>query len=475
MEFINHTPFPALAFAGVDAREQEFHVVVLRQTLTWNEADGLHFSDEQQPLCEADEFFRVDMQGSVRQESDLCPYKPRCDVIVNATAYPPGHTDGNGPGEFDIRLRVSRPGSPIPLPPEPHGLNPLMAASPEAMGSWNAELELAKQTTTPDQHLIDKTLVVTGERQFVRRKGLLRLAAAIARIGSLGTVRLPDWQLTVPQPSRAIPVHLERAFGGQCRIEVDNKAADRISKKQRLTPEQSEAHPDAPRAPVAHAAYPANVEGQGFARAWYLDAVGVDIVAAPQIEYLARPVTSAHFNSARLGKLDETEPLVAGLGVRPKGHPERAKLVGTIDRAFIESDAPLPKDFDFAVWNAAWPDQQVDALRGDEQIELVNLCTADTPCAIQDASSNVRLTLRLPGHLPFALVRFESGSIGEVEARLDTVLIDPERREVSCVWRVTLAKQPGVRVLEMRMVEQGEIGLLATDSAVSQGERRIHG
>lgn len=475
MEFINHTPFPALAFAGVDSREQEFHVVVLRQTLTWNDADGLHFSDEQPPLCEADEFFGADMQGSVRQESDLCPYKPRCDVIVNATAYPPGRTDGSGSREFNIRLRVSRPGSSIPLPPEPHGLNPLMAASPEVMRSWKAEIELAKQTKTPDQHLIDKTLVVTGERQFVRRTGLLRFAAAMARVGSLGMIRLPDWQLTAPQPARAIPVNLERAFGGQCRIEVHNKAANRLSKKQRLTPEQSEVHPDAPLAPLAHAAYPANVAGQGFTRAWYLDAVGVNAVAAPQIEYPGRPVTLAHFDSARIGKLDESEPLVAGLGVRPKGHPERSKLVGTIDRAFIESDAPLPKDFDFAVWNAAWPDQQVDALRGDEQIELVNLCTADTPCATQDASRNVRLTLRLPGHLPFALVRFENGSIGELEARLDTVLIDPEQRKVSCVWRATLARQPRVRVLEMRMIEGADIDAMATDSAASHGEGRVHG
>lgn len=473
MEFINHTPFPALGFAGVDAREQEFHVMVLRQTLTWNGAHDLHFSDAQQPLCEADEFFGLDMQGSVRQESDLCQYKPRCDVIVNATAYPPRREDGSVPTKFDVRLTVSRPGSPTPLPPEPHGLNPLMPASLEEIQAWKAEVERAKKTPPQGERLIEKTLTVTGERHFVQRTGLRRLAAALVKIGSLGIFGLPAWKLTPPESARNIQVNLEHAFGGQCRIETGDKAADRVSKKERLTPEQAGAHPDAPRAPIAHDAFSANVSGQGFVRDWYLEATGITAVAAPQIEYSARPITLGDFDSARVGKLAESAPLVAGLGVRPKGHPERAKLVGTIDRAFIESDAPVPKDFDFAVWNAAWPDQQVDALRGDEQIELVNLCASTTPYSTKDATGNVALTLNLPGHLPFALVRFENGSIGELEARLDTVLIDPERREVSCVWRATLAKQPGVRSLELRMLTRGDVDVMA--SAISERERGVHG
>lgn len=343
------------------------------------------------------------------------------------------------------------------------------------MQTWRADVERAKKTTTQGHRLIYKTLVVTGKRQFVKRKRLPRLAAALIKVCSLGIVRLPDWRLTSPEPVREVPVILEHAFGGQCRIEQGDKVADRVPKKHRLTPEQAETHPDAPHAPVAHDAYSANVVGQGFTRDWYLDAAGVDTITAPQIEYPEHPVTVDHFNRARVGELDVAQPLVAGLGVRPKGHPDRAKLVGTIDRAFIESDAPLPKDFDFAVWNAAWPDQQVDALRGDEQIELVNLCNSSTPRSRQDASGDVRLTLRLPGHLPFVLVRFENGSIGELESRLDTVLIDPDRREVSCVWRATVAKEPDVRVLEMRMIERHDTGTTMPEPLASQDEGVVHG
>jgi hypothetical protein len=123
MEFRNDTPFPAIAFAGVDPRGQDFHVVALRQTLTWDDAGALLFVDKQRPLCEADEFFGVEMQGSVRQESDLCPYKPRCDAIVNATVSPPRRPDGSAPTRFEVRFVVKRPDAPAPSPPEPYGLN----------------------------------------------------------------------------------------------------------------------------------------------------------------------------------------------------------------------------------------------------------------------------------------------------------------------------------------------------------------
>jgi len=55
MEFRNHTPFPALAFEGLDWNSRPFHVLVLRQTLTWNAEGQLNYTDEQMPLCEADD------------------------------------------------------------------------------------------------------------------------------------------------------------------------------------------------------------------------------------------------------------------------------------------------------------------------------------------------------------------------------------------------------------------------------------
>jgi hypothetical protein len=476
MEFINHTPFPALAFEGIDQHDRRFHVVAMRQTLTWNDTGELFFSDEQQPLCDADEFFDADMQGSVRQESDLCAYKPRCDVIVDAMAYPPRRADGQPSERFEVRLVVMRPGVPAPLPPQPQGLNPLMRASDEAMHAWRAEIDRIRDADVRAERLIDKTLVVTGERRFVKRTGWARLAAALVKIGTLGIVRLRRWRLTRPASAHVVPVRLENAFGGQCRIDVGSDGADKVPRRYRLTAEQAAAHPDAnpdaAHSPVAHDAYLFNPVGQGFTRDWYIDATAANSVPAPQIEYPDRPITIDHFNRTRAGHSDSA--LVAGLGVRPKGHPERARLVGTVDKAFIQSNAALPMGFDFAVWNAAWPDQQTDALVGDEHIELVNLCAPETPGAKQDARGNTVLTLKLPGHLPFVLVRFQNGAIGELVARLDTLLIDPEKREVSCVWRATVGKAPSVRVLEARMLGRDDVRSMAPDTPDEQ-EEVLHG
>jgi hypothetical protein len=139
--------------------------------------------------------------------------------------------------------------------------------------------------------------------------------------------------------------------------------------------------------------------------------------------------------------------------------------VGTVDAAFIESDQPLPRDFDFAVWNAAWPDQQTEFLHGDEVIELTHLCAADAP-GVQRTDRGTVLRLALPGDVPFVLVRFESGAIGELAARLDTVIVEPATRQVSCVWRATVAEAPEVRALEVRLLAAAERGaLMAAEAA----------
>ena len=131
-----------------------------------------------------------------------------------------------------------------------------------------------------------------------------------------------------------------------------------------------------------------------------------------------------------------------------------------MDEAFVISDRWLPHDFDFAVWNAAPPDQQIDFPGGGEVIELTNLCAADTPGAIVDSKGNSVLRFSLRGDLPFVLVRFENGAIGELPARLDTVLIDTERMRLSCVWRATMPMHPAVRVLEARMIDASGIAAL---------------
>ena len=125
----------------------------------------------------------------------------------------------------------------------------------------------------------------------------------------------------------------------------------------------------------------------------------------------------------------------------------------------------MPADFDFAYWNGAPADQQVTPyLDGDETVTLYNLCPAGVG-TVQDASGNTGLSFALPGHLPFVLVRFQDGRIGELAAKLDTLIIDatrdarnPDKKvSVVCVWRATVATSPGVRVLEARMLAHADV------------------
>ena len=450
MQFVNHTPFPALAFGGVDQHEQDFHVVVLRQTLTWDKTGQLTFADAQAPLCEADETFDGSLHGCVRQESDLCQYKPHCDVIVNADAHAPLGPNGKPAARFQVRLMVKRPDTQLPLPPEPQGPNPRMSPGPEATAKWQAEVEAARRTWVPGERLVDKILQVTGERHFARDGGLQRGVDSTIMLASLGLVRPSSWRLTEPGRQASVPLRLDRAFGGQCRVEAGTPEAGRVPAAHRLTAEQAAGHPDADGPPVAHDAFAPNPAGRGFASDWFLNATGAQRIPAPQVEYANRPITLDDFMAARRGQLLADPALVAGLGVRPKGHPERARLVGRVDRDFIQRDAALPRDFDFAVWNAAWPDQQTEYLQGNEVIGLMNLCAAETPGSWVDEQGNVLLRLDLPGHCVQMLVRLASGEMFMHPAQLDTLLLEPAQQRLSLVWRCVLAKFPEapIRALE---------------------------
>lgn len=215
MQFTNHTPFPALAFAGVDQHQHAFHVVALRQTFTWNDEGALIFADEQAPLCDADTYFGEDLAGAVRQESDLCHYKPRCDVIINATGYPPQQPTGVAPRRFDVRAVIKRPDEAVAPPAAPEGLNPFMRASQEELQQWREPLAQTAGRRIAGEALVDKTLTVTGERAFVKRTGLIRFCTAALRLGTLGLVRVSPWRLTMPKPAAPVPVRLDRAFGGE--------------------------------------------------------------------------------------------------------------------------------------------------------------------------------------------------------------------------------------------------------------------
>lgn len=373
MELINHTPFPSHSFQAQDQHGQPSHVLVMRATYEIKSDGTLELSEKQAPIVLTDEYHGEPNKSSVRQESDLVPYKPRCDVIVNATAYAPGGRPSPG---FLVGVRINGPSG---------------------------------EGGEPGPVLLEKKLIVTGPRCWEK--------------GMLG-----GWKLKPPSvPITSLPFRYEYAFGGECRVNLDDPDGQRVEAAFRLTPEQRSMHPDgSDTAPVAHTACQENPLGMGFVEEWYLKAKKLKTLPAPQIDSPGNPVTV-------LGKSYSPQ----GFGVVTKAWQPRLKLAGTYDGEWFETRWPdLPRDFDLAFWNGAHPDMQTSHLAGNEEITLTNL----TPEGI--------LKFRLPSFPLFVMVRYATGREASVAAKLDTLIIEPESMKVSLVRRAVMPTIPEIVALE---------------------------
>lgn len=377
MNFINNTLFPALVFQSTDKHGMSFHVVVMRATLDIHEDGAVSVSEEQQPIILSDEYFGEVNKSSVRQECDLVPFKPKCDVIVNATAYAPRGVPVLG---FVAGVKINGP-------PHDNG-----AAGPL---------------------ILEKKLLVTGPRCW--EKGLLG-----------------KWTLNLPTtPISSLPLRYDYAFGGECRVNLDDPDSQRLKAGFRLSPEQRSSHPDGPdSAPLAHTSCENNPLGRGFAEEWYLKAKKLKTIPALQIDDPKNRVTT-------FGKTYPPQ----GFGIISKAWKQRLELAGTYDDAWLETRWPdLPEDFDMSYWNGAHPDLQVPYLRGDEEITLTNLTPGGS------------LKFRLPGHKPVLSISCAIGGILSVTANHDTLIIDPDALKVSLVWRAVMPTVP-----EISLIEIGEV------------------
>lgn len=310
MEIINNLLCPSFPFQARDQHGQPSHVLVMRATYDISSDGTLELSEKQVPIVLTDEYHGEPNRSSVRQESDLVPYKPRCDVIVNATAYAPGGRPALG---FVAGVRINGP---------------------------------AGEGGEPGSVILEKKLVVTGPRRW--EKG-----------------RVGGWKLRPPTvPIVSLPLRYEHAFGGECRVNRDDPEGPRVDAAFHLTEEQRANHPDGrDAAPLAHTVCQNNPLGMGFAEEWYLKARKLKTYPAPQIDAPENPVTE-------LGKSYQPQ----GFGVVTKAWQQRLQLAGTYDGEWLETRWPeLPRDFNIAFWNGAHPDMQIPHLTGNEEVLLTNL------------------------------------------------------------------------------------------------------
>jgi hypothetical protein len=447
MEFSNFTPFPALAFESLGPDGASFHTVVLRQTFELRNG-SLVLAQEQKPLATTDRFFGQPNQSSVAEESDLAPYKPFCDVLINATAYVPG---GVALPRFDIGVRLTSA--------------PIVTDRVAGVASTKV--------------LLDRRLVVTGPRHFVRRSAFARYMGKIVTLGTFGVVRRPEWRLTPPRPIQALPIRYEYAWGGQCRVDAGDDAAGRVPKSMRLGEQQQAEHPDRESAPVAHTTCEVNPVGLGFAERWFVKARKLTQVPAPQIEAVDQPITA----QAWLNTTDEQTPSAlqrVGLGIVDKAWRDRRVLAGTYDEQWLAERHPgLPDDFQFRYWNSAPSAMQVPHLKGNETLVLSNLVPHTAPGAKLDERGHTILRIPLPGHLPMGWI-YTAEALKFAPFLLDTFavdLTDASAPTVTLVWRSTLMKSLRAQRFEARFIERSAMERLATSAPApldgSAGERHV--
>lgn len=440
LRFRNDTELDALHFDTLDQHDVPFHVIVAKTGYAFGPcgSDGLAMLvplDPPAPLHQQDRHYDDDIERSVRVESDLAPYKPRCDVVVVGDAHAPA---GRAAASFPIALRVQFPDRPGPVPEPPRPLNPFQPVSQAAQQRWRAQAEEAARQVIPGRRPIDKVLHVTGPRELRRRARALGLLRPAATVLSLGAVGRSPWKLTRPVPALRVPVRYDHAQGGQVLVEGNSAAAKRVPQRWRLNEEQQAQYGHMPVAPAAHDACQANPAGRGFAPSWYLDAAGPASLPAPQVEYPGTPFTADLFWAASRGKA----PLVpAGFGFVGRAWLPRRDFVGTFDSkaSWDAEDVPrLPPDFDFAYWNGAPADQQCDLLTGEERFTVVNMMPHDSPAVRIDGDGNSVLAFTLPRQSLFALAAGDDGGVAAMPLSVDTVVIDTLAGTLELTWRLCL-------------------------------------
>ncbi len=437
MEFINLTPFSAQAFGGFDTSDREYHVVAMRvgyrlvsDPQVSGRFDAQVIDDDPVPLAMADVCYGEDNLSSPRAESDLAPYKPRCDVVLTGNAHAPG---GVAAGHWNSRLRLGYAEAP-PLPPRPvapHPLNPLMSVDEAATQMWQQALADYHDTCARLQRevvwrqvVLDKTLRIHGKRRFHHRLG--------------------HWMAGGAEAVAAVPLRWELAYGGTSR--VMDAAGETL---------------------LDEACY-ANPLGCGWIEAGWFNALEratqqrPDTLPAPQIEYPDHTQRTPDFVDQPHG-IDTAAQMAeqagtlrhrpAGFGWVGRAWAPRLARAGSYDDRWLQRRWPyLPKDFDFRYWNGAPDDQQIPFPDPGFTLELTHL--ADP----QRIGADV-LTARLPAHRAFLRVLLDELGL-PLPMQIDTVVIDTEALRVDIVWRAAVLRSMEPAVIEARFEVDPDVPLL---------------
>jgi hypothetical protein len=154
----------------------------------------------------------------------------------------------------------------------------------------------------------------------------------------------------------------------------------------------------------------------------------------------------------------KSRPGPVGFGAVASHWLPRSRLAGTYDKSWNERRRPLlPEDFDPAFYNVAPDDQQLDGFVPGEEVRLINLTmSGHDRFALPDAS------------VPIIFVTDKA--IINTRTAVDTILIDPEKQQLSLISRAEHLAEPSLLTLRNVIVGEPSRGLRR---AITTGKRFI--
>lgn len=353
MDLLNATEMQAGYTMGMQPDGRESLVVAVKGTFTIpKNGEEPQIAEEQVPLIEADVFTGDPGFSAPLYESDYPPRKPRCDVLLNGSAYAPG-------------------GKPVTKVPVSLKIGP-----------------------------ISKSFHVVGNRFWKKR--VVSISASH------------------PRPFTVMPISYDKAFGG-----VDNTHKN----------------------PSKHKACLMNPIGVGFHD--NLKTEFIEGKPLPNTEELNKRVTNPNGNY---------KPMA--FGPVGRGWTSRYKLAGTYDQNWLNNIFPfLPADFNDAYYQSAPIDQQIDYLRGGEDIVLSNL----TP------QGHTRF--QIPQVIMPVAFFLKKGKTHKTHGVADTLVLEPDIGRFTITWRASMPLKKNmfevIQVLTGEMPEDWwrarELGMAYTD------------
>lgn len=412
MDFDNLTPFSTLLYDVIDERDEECHVLVARGTYDLNPSSSIinqksdvippvtliaEAATEQAGVVVADEYFGELNRSSVKQESDLAPGKPKCDVILIGSAHSP---NGRPIASVEVGVRIQR----------------LAAIPPFADKGVR----------------LDHRLIVHGPRAFVRRRAITGA----------------HWHLTEPGLFLSQPLRYEHAFGGELKVYQQDAAATRLRDRDRMSDSTRARHPEGERAPVAHAVCLYNPLGVGWLEEWYADATSIERWAAPQIEAPGALLTAEIFGRMLRREVDAgdlAELIPRGVGVVGKPWQPRLALAGTLDDRWLAERWPnMPRDYNIGYWNGAHTDMQCQHLFGGELVELWNLLPKAASGSSTEEGGRTVCRIRLPDPVLAAKLKQGDKLVWGVPV-IDTLIINLEDMRLFMVWRMRMPASTSIK------------------------------